>query len=89
LKLNKNLVKYRTNYLQQKKINEETRKIVIDSDIIPRVFYVILQINNYSNMPMQEQEMEQASEKYPVLSYIDEGSDDTDYSDDSDYSDSE
>jgi len=30
---------------------------------------------------MQEQEMEQASEKHPALSCIDEGSDGSDYSD--------
>ena len=81
MNLNPNLVKYRTNYFQCKYLNEHTPKIILCEDIVPRVFHILPQINGTSNIPIQEQEMEQATEQYPILTYIDEDSEDSDYSD--------
>lgn len=82
LNISPNLVKYRTNFLIQKKINEETPKkllVELNEENVIRIQYILPDINYISNMTQTEIE---AINNYPPVNY------DTDELSDS-YSDSD
>ena len=84
LNLNPNLVKYRTNFLQHKNLNESTRKILLSEQRLircPPIYVQMPQILGYSDIQRNEEEIEQAIELFPIITYIHDGSDDSDSSD--------
>lgn len=83
LNLNPNLVKYRTNFLQHKSLNESTMKILLSEqrrNIHPQLYVPMPQIFGYSDIPGDEEEMDQAAELFPIITYYHDDSDDSDSS---------
>lgn len=85
LQLNPNLVKYRTNYLQYVQRNVSTPKVdllQINRNFIPKKIYPIPHITGYMPKDISEQEENLVIDAFPIISYIDDESDDSeeDYS---------
>ena len=70
LELDKNLIKYRTNFLLNKKRNDETEKNKIHNPF--QAFYPIPQISQTDQL-LDNLEEDLALDKFPIITYVDDG----------------